>query len=224
MRIKDNKQAGALIIQAPACFIRLATRYLMAFILVLPYLSASGQPGNSPERETEIERWVVGVYSVKKFLRTADSLHISVSELSRYPVISPVRNPVVSSAFGMRTHPVHKVRKFHTGIDFAEAEGTPVYAAGGGVIVRKGYDPGYGNYIEIRHSGGFRSFYAHLSKTMVNRGDSVGMGERIACVGDSGTATGSHLHYEIRKGNRFLNPAGWCRCLSEILRNGKIRQ
>ena len=96
----------------------------------------------------------------------ADSLQLSVSELSDYPVISPVKKPVISSGFGMRKHPVYKVRKFHTGIDFAKAKGTPVYATGNGIVIRKGYNSGYGNYIEIQHAGGFRSFYAHLSKTM----------------------------------------------------------
>jgi murein DD-endopeptidase MepM/ murein hydrolase activator NlpD len=185
-------------------------------LIALPHLSASEQPGNTPNKETEGEKRMAGVYSVKAFLRTADSLRMSVGELSRYPVISPVRNPVVSSAFGMRTHPVYRVRKFHTGIDFAGATGTPVYATGGGVVVRKGYSSGYGNFIEIRHSGGFRSFYAHLSKTMVNRGDSVGIGQRIARMGNSGTATGCHLHYEIRKSGRFLNSAGWCTLLLDM--------
>jgi murein DD-endopeptidase MepM/ murein hydrolase activator NlpD len=187
-------------------------------LIALPYLSVSGQSDNSPIRETEMERWMAGVYSAKEFRRVADSLHLSLGELSGYPVIPPVRNPAVSSVFGMRLHPVHKVRKFHTGIDFAEAEGVPVYATGGGVVVRKGYSPGYGNFIEIRHAGGFRSFYAHLSKTLVNRGDSVRMGKHIACVGNTGVTTGYHLHYEVRKGNRFLNPAPWCYCLPERIK------
>lgn len=143
----------------------------------------------------------------------ADSMQLSVTELSDYPVISPVKQPVISSGFGIRKHPVYRVRKFHTGIDFAEVKGTPVYATGSGVVVRKGYNSGYGNFIEIQHAGGFHSFYAHLSKTLVNIGDSVRMGKYIACVGNSGLTTGCHLHYEIRKGNRFLNPMGWCHLL-----------
>ena len=107
----------------------------------------------------------------------ADSMQLSVTELSDYPVISPVKQPVISSGFGIRKHPVYRVRKFHTGIDFAEVKGTPVYATGSGVVVRKGYNSGYGNFIEIQHAGGFHSFYAHLSKTLVNIGDSVRMGK-----------------------------------------------
>jgi len=143
---------------------------------------------------------------------------MDIEELSDYPVISPIKQPIVSSGFGMRYHPIYKVRKFHTGIDIAETKGTPVHATGNGVVVRKGYCSGYGNYIEIAHAGGFRSFYAHLSRTIVNVGDLVSITQQIACVGNSGISTGSHLHYEIRKGKRFLNPAEWCGCLFEILK------
>jgi murein DD-endopeptidase MepM/ murein hydrolase activator NlpD len=153
------------------------------------------------------------IYSVKEFQRIADSMQLSVGELSDYPVISPVKKPVVSSGFGMRKHPVDKVRRFHTGIDFVKTKGTPVYATGNGIVIRRGYSSGYGNFIEIKHTGGFRSFYAHLSKTMVNVGDSVSIAQQIACVGNAGIATGNHLHYEIRKGNYFLNPIKWCYCL-----------
>jgi murein DD-endopeptidase MepM/ murein hydrolase activator NlpD len=105
-----------------------------------------------------------------------------------------------------------------TGIDFAKTKGTPVYATGNGIVIRKGYDSGYGNFIEIKHAGGFSSFYAHLSKTMVNTGDSVSIAQQIACVGNTGITTGYHLHYEIRKGKGFLNPTRWCCYLFEILK------
>ena len=189
----------------------------MLFFSVLLHLPVSAQPDDIPNRKSEIEILTEGVYSVTEFQRIADSLQLSVDELSCYPVISPIRNPVISSGFGMRRHPIYKRIKFHTGIDFAEPKGTPVYAAGSGVVTRKGYNSGYGYFIEIQHAGGFRSFYAHLSKTLVSAGDSVRMGKYIACVGNSGLTTGCHLHYEIRKGNRFLNPIEWCCCLLEII-------
>lgn len=179
-------------------------------------LSAWGQPADFLNRKQKIEKCTGQIYSIKEFWRIADSMQMSVSELSDYPVIFPIKKPVISSGFGMRKHPVYKVRKFHTGIDIPKTKGTPVYASGNGRVVHKGYCSGYGNYIEIEHAGGFRSFYAHLSKTMVNIGDSVSIATQIACVGNTGVATGSHLHYEIRKGKRFLNPTGWCYCLIEI--------
>jgi murein DD-endopeptidase MepM/ murein hydrolase activator NlpD len=146
-------------------------------------------------------------------------LQLSVSELSDYPIIFPIKNPVISSGFGMRKHPVYKVRKFHTGIDMPKAKGTPVYATGNGVVSRKGYCSGYGYFIKVQHAGGFRSFYAHLSKTMVNVGDSVEIAQQIACVGNTGISTGSHLHYEVRKENYFLNPKEWCYLLYDLLKN-----
>lgn len=187
-------------------------KYTLTLFIALLYLPVSGQPN----RKAEIEILTEKIFSIKEFRQIADSLQLSTDELSDYPIISPVKHPVVSSGFGMRWHPIYKIRKFHTGIDFAKAKGIAVYATGNGVVIRKGYNSGYGNYIEIEHSGGFRSFYAHLSKTMVGVADSVYITQQIACVGNTGVSTGSHLHYEIRKGNYFLNPAGWCCLLYEI--------
>ena len=195
-------------------------RYLIIFLTDLLYLPASGQPFDSPSRKTEIEECTKPVYSINEFWRITDSLQMSIGELCDYPVIFPIKKPLrISSGFGMRIHPVYRIRKFHTGIDISKTKGTPVYATGNGIVTRKGYCSGYGNFIEIQHAGGFRSFYAHLSRTMVNTGDSVSITQQIACVGNTGIATGSHLHYEIRKGKRFLNPAEWYYCLSLIWKN-----
>ncbi len=157
------------------------------------------------------------VYSVKEFQHIADSMQMTIEELCDYPVIFPIRKPErISSGFEIRKHPIYMVWKFHTGIDISGVKGTAVYATGNGTVIRKGYCSGYGNYIEIQHAGGFRSFYAHLSKTMVNVGDSVSIATQIAYIGNTGVATGSHLHYEIRKGNYYLNPTGWCNLLFVI--------
>ena len=167
-----------------------------------------------------MEKCTEPAYSVIEFQRIADSIQMTIEELTDYPVIFPIKNPQrISSGFGMRYHPVYKKWRFHTGIDIPGTKGTSVYATGNGVVVRKGYCSGYGNYIEIKHAGGFRSFYAHLSKTLVNKGDTVNIATQIACVGNTGVATGSHLHYEVRKGKRFLNPIGWCGCLIEITKH-----
>ncbi|MDR0429100.1 MAG: M23 family metallopeptidase [Tannerellaceae bacterium] len=190
---------------------------ILSFLLTLAQLPVWGQTCGSGDRKSEIEKLTVNAYSVQEFCQIADSLQMSISELSNYPVIFPVKEPVISSGYGMRKHPVYKVRKFHAGIDIKGVKGTPVYAAGNGVVIRKGYNSGYGIFVEIQHMGGFRSFYAHLSKTPVKVGDSVIIFQQIACVGNTGLTTGSHLHYEVRKGKRFLNPIGWCCCLLERL-------
>lgn len=190
------------------------------FFIALSYLPASGQPGDSLNRKPEIEKCMEQVYSASEFQRIADSLKLSMNELCNYPVIFPIKKPErISSGFGMRYHPIYRVWKFHTGIDISSTKGTPVYATGNGIVTRKGYCSGYGNFIEIKHAGGFRSFYAHLSKTMVSVGDSVEIARKIACVGNTGIVTGSHLHYEVKKGKRYLNPTGWCYLLFEILKN-----
>jgi len=188
-------------------------KYIITLLIALFHLTAWGQSN----RKSEIEKCTEQAYSVREFQRIADSMQMTIEELCDYPVIFPIKKSLrISSGFGMRYHPIYKRRKFHTGIDIPKTRGTPVYATGNGVIIRKGYCSGYGNYIEIEHAGDFRSFYAHLSKTMVSNGDSVSITTQIGCVGNTGTSTGYHLHYEVRKGNRFLNPAEWCSCLIEI--------
>lgn len=186
-------------------------KYILMFCIALFHLSASGQPGDSLNRKVEIEKCMEQVYSITEFQQVADSLKLSTSELCDYPVIFPIRKPErISSGFGMRYHPIYRVRKFHTGIDISGTKDTPVYTTGNGIVTRKGFCSGYGNFIEIEHAGGFRSFYAHLSKTMVGVGDLVSIATQIAYIGNTGVATGNHLHYEVRKGNRYLNPTGWC--------------
>lgn len=194
-------------------------RSIIIFIVVLLLLPvlAVGQVNDFSNRKSEIEALTKEIYSVYEFQQIAYSLQLSASELSDYPIIFPIQKPTISSGFGWRRHPIRKVRQFHTGIDMPKVKGTPVYATGNGIIVRKGYNSGYGYYVEIQHAGDFRSFYAHLSRTVVEIGDSVNIAQQIACVGNAGVSTGSHLHYEVRKGKRFLNPKEWCYCLSEIL-------
>lgn len=184
----------------------------------MPHLPVWRQPFDSLNRKSEIEESTRPIYSINEFQRIADSLQLSIDELSDYPIIFPIKKPQrISSGFGMRYHPISRMRRFHTGIDIPGTKGTPVFATGNGVVTRIGYCSGYGNFIEIEHAGNFRSFYAHLSRTMVNIGDSVNITQQIACVGNTGVTTGSHLHYEVRKGKRFLNPTGWCYYLYEKL-------
>lgn len=193
-------------------------RYIILLFITLLHLPVSAQPSGFSNRKSEIETFTEKIYSVKSFLLIADSLGMSVEELFDYPVIFPIKKPTrISSGFGMRRHPITKRRQFHTGIDIPQIKSTAVYSTGNGVVTNKGYNSGYGYFVEIQHAGGFRSFYAHLSKTMVNMGDSVSITQQIACVGNTGISTGSHLHYEVRKGNRYLNPIEWCSYLFKIL-------
>lgn len=185
-------------------------------MIALLHLSVSAQQSNSSSRKSQIEKCTKPIYSITGFWQMADSLQPTIDELSDYPVIFPIKKvQYISSGFGMRKHPYYKRRKFHTGIDIPQAKGTPVYATGNGIVIAIGYDSGYGYFTEIQHAGGFRSFYAHLSCALVNVGERVNITQQIASVGSTGIVTGSHLHYEVRKGKRYLNPIGWCLCLFE---------
>lgn len=192
-------------------------KYIIILFIALLHLPVWGQQSDSTNRKLHIEQSTKPIYSIIAFWQIANSLELTIDELCDYPVIFPIKKPQrISSGFGMRRHPFYRKRYFHTGIDIVERKGAPVYATGNGLVIGKGYDSGYGNYVEILHAGGFRSFYAHLSQTLVNVGDRVYITQQIACVGNTGVTTGSHLHYEIRKGNRDLNPIGWCWCLFKV--------
>ena len=191
-------------------------KYITILFITLLHLPVWGQQSDFSNRKSQIEKCTKPIYSITDFWQIADSLQMTIEELSDYPVIFPINKPRrISSGFGVRKHPCYKRRNFHTGIDIPQPKGTPVYATGNGVVIARGYDSGYGYYIEIQHAGGFRSFYAHLSRILVNVGDRVSITQQIACVDSTGVTTGSHLHYEVRKDKRFLNPIGWCYYLFE---------
>ncbi len=118
---------------------------------------------------------------------------------------------VSSRGFGYRLHPVHKVRKFHSGQDFPAPAGTPVGAAADGTV-KTGQDPnGYGNYVKITHQNGFVTLYGHLLSFNVRKGQIVKKGDCIGFVGSTGTSTGNHLHFEIRKDGQYLDPMKFLR-------------
>lgn len=189
-------------------------RYIIMFLIALLCVPAFGQPSDSSNRKLEIERFTERIYSAKDLQLIVDSLQLSIDELCDFPVIFPIKKVQrISSGFGMRRHPITKRRQFHTGIDIPQIKGTAVYSTGNGVVTNKGYNSGYGYFVEIQHAANFRSFYAHLSKITVNVGDWVDIAEQIGCVGSTGISTGNHLHYEVRKGSRYMNPIEWCGCL-----------
>ena len=129
--------------------------------------------------------------------------------LASLPAIMPIslQQSYLSSGFGMRYHPIHKVRKMHTGIDFGARIGTPIYATGGGVVTKASNSfYGYGKQIEIDHGFGIITKYAHLSELKVKVGQRVKRGEQIAQSGNSGTSSGPHLHYEVIKNRKKVNP------------------
>jgi len=121
---------------------------------------------------------------------------------------TPINGARLTSGFGMRQHPILGYSKMHQGIDFGAPTGTPVFAAGDGVIEKREVFGGYGNYVRVRHSGGYATAYAHLSRF----GQNIQVGKRvrqeqiIGYIGTTGRSTGPHLHYEILRDNRQVNP------------------
>lgn len=113
----------------------------------------------------------------------------------------------VTSGFGMRNDPFTGMLARHEGLDFTAASGTSIVATADGVVTRSGWEDTYGNIVEVTHAEGFMTRYAHISKRHVTEGQQVKRGQRIAEVGSTGRSTGPHLHYEVFRHGRVLNPA-----------------
>jgi murein DD-endopeptidase MepM/ murein hydrolase activator NlpD len=130
--------------------------------------------------------------------------------LLKIPAIQPIKNEDLTrmaSGYGFRTDPFTKIRKFHYGMDFTAPRGTPVYASGDGIVKRAdSRSSGYGKHIRIDHGYGYVSLYAHLYKYNVRKNQRVKRGDIIGFVGSTGRSQAPHLHYEIFKDKRRINP------------------
>lgn len=124
---------------------------------------------------------------------------------------SPTPGKKISSKFGNRRDPFTRRLAVHGGLDFRAARGSGVYATASGVISKAGRLGGYGKLVEINHGGGITTRYAHLSRIKVKRGQRIKRGHRIGNVGSTGRSTGPHLHYEVRRRGRVLNPISFVR-------------
>ena len=120
---------------------------------------------------------------------------------------TPLDSVRITSSFGMREHPILGFTRMHAGIDFGAPTGTPVYAAGDGVVEKAGWAGGYGRWLQIKHNNGYETGYGHLSRWAVKQGQHVHQGQVVAYVGSTGLSTGPHLHYEIMVGGQKVNPS-----------------
>jgi murein DD-endopeptidase MepM/ murein hydrolase activator NlpD len=144
--------------------------------------------------------------SYDELLSLARRQHLMLASI---PAITPIslKQSYLSSGFGMRFHPIHKRKKMHTGIDFGARVGTPIYATGAGKVTKVSTRfTGAGKNIEIDHGFGFKTKYFHLSEFNVKVGQRVKRGELIAFSGNTGTSSGPHLHYEVVKNRKKVNP------------------
>ena len=151
----------------------------------------------------------------KKFYRfqtTDDSVVDYYDETGKsakkFLVRKPVNNAIMRSGFGARRHPVLGYTKMHTGVDWATAYGTPIFASGNGVIEKAEWEGGYGKYIRIKHNNGYETAYGHMSAFAkgMEPGTRVRQGQVIGFVGSTGLSTGAHVHYEILVNGRFVDP------------------
>jgi len=155
---------------------------------------------------------------IKKTLDSTGSLNKKIQSLEeawleKYERLTPLptKPPLVagyglSSNFGARLDPITNNPAFHPGIDFNAKPGTPVLAAGSGTVIKAKRDPELGNVIEIKHTEGFTSLYAHCQKLLVEQGATVSRGQLIAEVGNTGRSTGPHLHFSVYRNGILLNP------------------
>jgi len=141
---------------------------------------------------------------INEFIRNKEQL------LACTPAIQPVSNTDLkrlASGFGYRIDPIYKTPRFHSGLDFAAPQGTPIYATANGVIKIAGNSGnGYGNYVVINHGYGYETLYGHMFKVKSKPGQKVKRGEIIGYVGNTGKSTGPHCHYEVHKNGQRIDP------------------
>ncbi len=149
---------------------------------------------------------------IRSFDKLKDLAGSQKDRLDHIPAIQPISQrdmKQMASGFGYRIDPIYGTSKFHEGMDFASATGTPVYATGNATVLSAGWNSGYGKLVELNHGYGYVTRYAHLSEILVKPGQKVNRGDLIGKVGNTGKSTGSHLHYEVRRNGAVQNPVNY---------------
>lgn len=158
--------------------------------------------------------FAVRIQRAARDLNEAQALSNAAQDL---PIQRPATAAQQTSGFGVRFDPFTRRPAYHSGLDFAGAHRTPIYATGPGVVAFVGQRSGYGNVVEIDHGHGLKTRYAHLSGFAVQRGQRVAVGQRIAAMGSTGRSTGTHLHYEIWVNGRAQNPGRFLKAGQYVL-------
>jgi murein DD-endopeptidase MepM/ murein hydrolase activator NlpD len=171
----------------------------------------AGEPGTPLRRSHEIRVDLNALIRranllASSFREATDSLAVHSARLAATPSIMPTQGWLTSAFTSMRSHPILHVARPHEGIDVTAPMGTPIEAPAAGKVIDAGWEAGYGNTITIDHGFGTVTKFAHASKLLVREGERVSRGERIALVGNTGLATGPHLHYEVHVNGRPVDP------------------
>lgn len=149
------------------------------------------------------------VVQSKSFDKVFEMARQQEERMASIPAIVPIKGGArhLVSGYGYRIHPIYRTRRMHYGVDISVKTGTPIYASGNGTVARpSGSMGGYGRYVLIDHGFGYHSLYAHLSRSVVRPGQKVKRGELIGYVGNTGLSVAPHLHYEVHKNGRPVNP------------------
>ncbi len=171
--------------------------------------ASSGDIIETTKRISILQRQMVS--QSRSFEEVYEMAQNKTEMLMSIPAIQPVSNKdltYIASGFGMRIHPIYKIPKMHTGMDFTAPVGTEIYSTGDGVVrevEREG--GGYGYHVVIDHGFGYETLYAHMSKILIKSGSKVKRGQVIGLVGNTGSSVGPHLHYEVKKDGEKVNPA-----------------
>ena len=149
-------------------------------------------------------------FQEKSYTEIGEMIKDKEKLLASTPAIQPVNNKDmnrIASGFGYRIDPVYKTVKFHAGLDFAAPQGTPIYATADGRVTTSGNaGNGYGNHVVLRHGFGYETLYGHMVRVKARVGQTVKRGEVIGWVGSTGKSTGPHLHYEVHKNGKQIDP------------------
>ena len=170
-----------------------------------------GEAGSAMRRSSEIRVDLNALIRranllASSFKEAADSLAVHSARLAATPSIMPTQGWLTSAFSSMRSHPILHTARPHEGIDVTAPMGTPIEAPAAGTVRDAGWEAGYGNTIVIDHGFGTVTKFAHASKLLVREGQRVSRGQRIALVGNTGLATGPHLHYEVHVNGRPVDP------------------
>ena len=158
-------------------------------------------PSEENTSEEEIESSAVLWQSLEEKAPEASEMDFSADDSAVMPVIGSI-----TSDYGLREHPVYSGESFHWGRDIAAAEGSPIYSVLDGIVEEAGVAEKAGKYVKILHSDGTQALYCHCSELIAEKGDNVKKGDIIALVGQTGLATGPHLHFEYHKNGKAENP------------------
>lgn len=165
---------------------------------VLDFASDDASQGDDPNNSDIIS-------DEKKLPKTDEESDIINGIKSKFTFTCPVYG-ALGSPFGSRINPISKKKEFHKGVDIKANSSTPIKSALDGTVFAAEYEKSYGNYIILNHSDGITTLYAHCSKLLVKNGQKVKKGQIIALVGSTGNSTGPHLHFEVHKDGKLLDP------------------